>query len=290
VNAQSPEVTHNTWTTGTAMPTARMGAAAVAFGKNIYVIGGYYVNDITGVNEIYNTKTHSWTNGAPDPAVRAFVAYAVVNKILYIFGGSNGSEILNVTESYNPATNTWTTLAPMPFSAETGVAVADKDVIYVMGGQVNGGYLTNVASYNTTTNTWTEEAPLLVATGWQAVGLFGKTIVSADGANNADYLGSEGYNIKENTWADLPSDPMPRIVGCSAVIKGELYVAGGNNGSSLTLNESYNPKTQAWTTLAPMPNGTDNEAASAVSGGRMYCFGGGLFDQVVYNNVQIYQP
>jgi N-acetylneuraminic acid mutarotase len=159
-----------------------------------------------------------------------------------------------------------------------------------MGGQDDSGYLTNVASYNTTTNTWTEEAPLLVPTGWEAVGLLGTTIVAADGGNNSGYEGSEGYTIKKNTWADLPSDPTPRLVGCYAVIKGELYVAGGNNGSNLTINESYNPKTKSWTTLAAMPEGIDISAASAESGGRLYCFGGGTFDQIVYDNVQIYQP
>lgn len=290
VGAQNPEVTHNTWTSGTPMPTARMGAAAAAVGTNIYVIGGYYVNDITGVNEIYNTKTNKWTTGAPDPATRAFVAYAVVNKILYVFGGSNGSELLNVTESYDPATDTWTTLAPVPYVAETAAAVADKDVIYVIGGQDSSGYVTNVASYNTTTNTWTEETPLMVPTGWEAVGLLGATVVAADGGNSSSYVGSEGYNVKKNTWVDLPADPTPRLVGCYAVIKGKLYLAGGNNGSNLTLNESYNPKTKSWTTLAPMPEGIQTNAASAEAGGRLFCFGGGLFDQIVYNNVQIYQP
>ena len=31
-------------------------------------------------------------------------------------------------------------------------------------------------------------------------------------------------------------------------------------------------------------------AASAESGGRLYCFGGGMYEQIVYDNVQIYQP
>src|ERR1700690_2704721 len=101
INAQSAQVSHNTWTSGTPMPTARMGAAAGAIGKNIYVIDGYFVNDITGVNEVYNPKTNNWTTGASDPHPRAFVAYAVVNKkILYVFGGSDGSQILSLTESY----------------------------------------------------------------------------------------------------------------------------------------------------------------------------------------------
>ena len=287
-----PEVNHNTWTTGTAMPTARMGAAAGAIGKNIYVIGGYYVNDIIGVNEIYNPKTNKWTTGTSDPHPRAFVAYAVVNKILYVIGGSDGSEILSLTESYNPATDTWTTLAPMPYAVQTASAVADKDIIYVIGGQDNG-FFANVASYNTTTNTWTEEAPLLVDKGWSAVGLLGTTIVSAGGSNGSARIGdNEGYSVKKNTWAELPADPTPRTVGCYAAIKGQLYVAGGldANGNSLTLNEAYNPKTKSWTTLDSLPLATDDGAGSAESGGRLYCFGGGTFDQIVYNNVQIYQP
>ena len=96
VKAQTPEVTHNTWTTGASMPTARMTAAAIAVGTNIHVIDGYTPGGFTGVHEIYNTKKNTWTTGTPDPNTRGFVAYAVVNKILYIFGGSNGSEILDI--------------------------------------------------------------------------------------------------------------------------------------------------------------------------------------------------
>jgi N-acetylneuraminic acid mutarotase len=292
VNAQDPAVNHNTWTSGTAMPTARMGAAAGAIKTNIYVVGGYNNSAVFGVNEIYNPKTDKWTTGASDPNPRAFVASAVVNKILYVFGGSNFSELLSLTESYNPATNTWTTLAPMPYVQESASAVAVKNVIYVMGGQDYSGFITSVASYNTTTNTWTEEAPLLIAKGWSAVGLLGTSVVDADGsAGGGEYFGeNEGYNAKKNSWAELTADPTPREAGCYAAIKGQLYVAGGNNGSLLTLNEAYSAKTKSWTTLAPIPQGVWGAVASAEAGGRMYCFGGGHYQQTVYDYVQIYQP
>jgi hypothetical protein len=289
LKAQTAEVTHNTWTTGTAMPTARMGAAAGVIGAYIYVIDGYTPSAMLGVNEIYNIKKNTWTTGAPDPNPRGFVASAVVNKIIYIFGGSAGG-ILNLTESYNPKTNTWTTLAPMPYVAQSASAVADKDVIYVIGGNDND-FLTNVASYNTTTNTWTEEAPLLQMKGWAAGALVGTTIVAADGSDACCYLGdNEAYDLKKNTWTELTADATPRAVGCYAVIKAQLYVAGGVDPNNLTVNESYDLKTNAWTTLAPMPQGILHAAASAESGGRMYCFGGGEFEQTVYDNVQIYQP
>ncbi len=294
VNAQNPEVTHNTWTTGVPLPTARMGAAAGAVGANIYVIDGYNNSAILGVNEIYNTKKNTWSTGSSDPNPRAFVSSAVVNKILYVFGGSNGSEILDLTESYNPATKTWTTLAPMPYTQQGASAVADKDVIYLIGGvNMDGQYLTNVASYNTTTNTWSEESPVLVAKYYSAAGLLGTTVVAADAPNGSGFVGdNEGYNVKENTWTELTADPTPRITACWAAIKGELYAAGGNdnNGDLLTLNESYNAKTKTWTTLAPMPVGIWFAAASATAGGKLYCFGGGHFQQSVNDNVQIYQP
>jgi len=288
---QVPPVNHDTWTSGAALPTARMGAAAGAIGKDIYVVDGYNNSAVFGVNEIYNIKTNTWTTGASDPNPRAFTAYAVVNKILYVFGGSNFSALLSLTESYNPATNTWTTLAPMPYVQESASAVAVKDVIYVMGGQGYDGYLTNVASYNTTTNTWTEEAPLLASKGWSAVGKLGASIVNADGVAGAGgYADAEGYNAKKNTWAELTADPTPRETGCFAAIKNQLYVAGGNNGSLLTLNEAYSPKTKSWTTLAPIPQEVWGAVASAESGGRMYCFGGGHYQETVYGYVQIYQP
>jgi hypothetical protein len=102
-----------------------------------------------------------------------------------------------------------------------------------------------------------------------------------------------GQNVSidcENTWTELTADPTPREAGCYAAIKGQLYVAGGNNGSLLALNEAYDPKTKSWATLAPIPQEVWGAVASAEAGGRMYCLGGGHYQQTVYNYVQIYQP
>ena len=284
-------IVHNSWRSGAALPTARLGAAAGAIGSDIFVIGGYTLNGAIGNNDIYNPDKNTWTSGAADPNPRAFAAYAVVNKKLYIFGGSNGSALLSVAEAYDPATNSWSTLAPVPYVQESASAVADKDVIYVIGGQNLTNYLTTVESYNTTTNTWTEEAPLLVAKGWSAVSLLGTTVVSADGSNSSGNLGdNEGYNTGNNTWTELTADPTPRTPGCGAAINGKLYVAGGTTPTMITLNEAYNPGTKTWATLAPMPQAPGYAAGSAVAGGNLYCFGGGIFLQKVFDYVQIYQP
>jgi len=284
-------IVHNSWSSGTALPIARMGAAAGAVGSDIYVIGGYTLNGAIGNNDVYNPEKNSWTSGAADPNPRAFAAYAVVNKKLYIFGGSNGSALLSVAEAYDPATNSWSTLAPVPYVQESASAVADKDVIYVIGGQNLTNYLTTVESYNTTTNTWTAEASLPDAQGWAAVGLLGTTVVAADGSNGSINLGiNQGYNVTNNTWSELTADPTPRVPGCSGVMNGKLYVGGGLTSTMINLNEDYNPGTKKWATLAPMPQAPGFAAGSAVDGGNLYCFGGGVFLTNVYDYVQIYQP
>lgn len=299
VVAQAPAVSHNTWTSGTALPTARFGAFAGAVGKNIYVIGGATTSgyQATGVNEIYNTKTNKWTTGAPDPTPRELGASAVVDGILYVIGGStSGSNPVALVEAYDPVSNTWKTKSPMPTAMNSMPAVVDKNVIYVIGGYNPNAqvWYDTVEAYNTTTDAWTEELPLLLAKSWEAIGLLGSTIVAADGniaPNGNSTNESEGYNVKKNIWTELTPDPTARQQSCFAAIKGQLYVAGGfANGTTLSVNEAYNAKTKSWASLAAIPNAVQTPASATV-GGRLYCFGGssaGLGN--IFDYVQIYQP
>jgi uncharacterized repeat protein (TIGR03803 family) len=289
---------HDSWSIGKTMPTARFGAFAGAIGTNIYVVGGATNSgyQVTNVNEIYNTQTNTWKTGAPLPTARELGASAVVKGILYVVGGSTGgSNPQNVVEAYNPVSNTWTTKAPMPTARNSMPAAVYNNIIYVIGGydpntQV---WYDVVESYNPSTDTWTEEAPLPVATAWEAVGLLGSTIVSADGQiSPGTPVGSnDGYNPKTNTWTGLTADATPRLETCFAAISGQLYVAGGANATQvLNVNEAYSATTKKWTTLASMPNALETPGSATV-GGRLYCVGGSSSNLgSVYNYVQIYQP
>jgi uncharacterized repeat protein (TIGR03803 family) len=282
---------HDSWSSGAAMPTARMGAFTGAVGTNIHVIGGLIAGGgLVDVNEIYNTKTNKWTTGTPDPTARWAGASAVVNGIVYLFGGSNGA-FINLVEAYNPASKTWSTKSPMPTIRQGAAAVVDKNIVYVIGGENNSGFLATVESYNTTTDTWTTEASLLAARSFPAAGLLGTTPVAADGNNSSAYVGdNEGYNTTLNTWTTLTADPAPRTQGCFSAITGQLYVAGGTGTSGqLSLNEAYSSTKKSWATLTPMPNGV-SLTGSAQAGGLLYCFGGGIYPSTAYNYLQIYQP
>ncbi len=291
-----PAVSHDTWSSGTPMPKAIMGAAAAVLGKRIFLLGGAYDWNLTGVLDtlVYNPASNTWSKGVPLPAPIFNPSAAVVNNVLYVFGGVDGSTYLNTVWAYSLQTKTWSAKSPMPTERQCpGLVVAKNNTIYVIGGNIDWTRLNNVDSYNPATDTWTEEAPLLIGRSCPTIGLIGTRIVATDGdTSDGDNGDNEGYSPFTNTWKTEAPDPTPRDAACGGSIGSLLYVAGGYVGGSsiLTVTETFDGSDNTWTTLAPMPQGT-MWAASAVYNGQLYCFGGAVgWDGTVLNNVQIYQP
>lgn len=96
----------NSWTTKTAMPTARTQLSAAAVDGLIYVIGGdrppYNFQDI---NEVYDPAADSWDTRAAMPTARTVSGVGVANGVIYIIGGnkSPGSTLASENETYVPA-------------------------------------------------------------------------------------------------------------------------------------------------------------------------------------------
>jgi len=293
-------IVHNSWSSGAVMPTAVKSAAAGMINNQIYVVGG--VNSaatVVGNNQIYNPATNTWSTGAALPATTYAAASAVVKNVLYVISGTNdGTTLTNAVWAYNPTTNTWFGKAAIPTARVAAAAAVQNNIIYVIGGQdVSANSLTTVESYNPATNTWKTEAPLLVAKSFHSAGLLGSMIVATGGQTSVGvYTGdNEGYNASTNSWKSLTADPTARGRDCAGAISGQWYVAGGYSGGgagtpALTLTELFAPSTNKWTTLAPMPQGSQAPGA-AVYGGQLYCFGGAAAQAgTVLNKVQIYQP
>jgi len=314
VDGSAPTVVHNTWSSGTAMPLAlEFTMAGVLTSKvggvltsQIYVVGGVTTSAVVANNQIYNPVAKTWSRAAAIPMPTFDGAVVVMKNVLYIFGGSNdGSTCTNAVWAYNPKTNSWSAKAAMPTSRCSAAASVENNIIYVIGGVTPPSMrLNTVESYNPATNTWTEEAPLLVGKSEASVGLVkvsvgGKivqTIIAADGYTASGDTGdNEGYNATANSWKSLASDPTVRHEACTGSIGGKLYLAGGSNnqGTSLTVTESFNLSKNKWTTQASMPQAVTG-TGSVVNKGLLYCFGGGdrnsQFQGNVFNYVQIYQP
>jgi N-acetylneuraminic acid mutarotase len=74
----------------------------------------------------------------------------------------------------------------------------------------------------------------------------------------------------------------------------QIYAIGGRTGSLfgegtiLNVNEVYDPATDNWATLAPLPIGVSDNYATVAFDGRIYVFGGATNPDTIINTVQIY--
>jgi len=303
--SQNPAVTHNTWSSGTAMATAVWGPAVGVLEGQIYVVGGYNASlnpSIRGDTQIYNPATNSWSAGAPLPTPVFLASAAVVKNVLYVIGGATGTApgaVTDVVWAYNPKTKTWSSKAPIPMARSQASAVVENSIIYVMGGTNGGQTFNDVESYNPATDTWTQETPIpaadslpiAYAAGRMGTRLTGFTIVITGGGSPGEiWAGTEGYNAFTNTWTALADDPTPRFGQCGGSTGTRLYVAGGYNGTGvLTVTEAFKLSKNAWKTLAPMPTAAVL-GGSAVYKGLLYCIGGLDVNRFPLSTVQIYQP
>src|ERR1022692_4252298 len=100
--AQTAAVTHNTWSTGAPMPTARVDPSVGVLRGQIYAVGGYNGATLTDT-QIYNPATNTWSTGVPLPTPLGDAATAVVKNVLHIIGGTTDKQTpTNTVWAYNP--------------------------------------------------------------------------------------------------------------------------------------------------------------------------------------------
>lgn len=152
----------DTWTTKTAMPTARAEFKANVDDDKIYAISGLIANlpgpILTNSTEIYDPSTSTWSEGIPIPTPVFTFASAVLDSKIYVIGGQlNGFTAAN--QIFNPATGNWSLGAPLPTLTVQAVGVATTGTyaperVYVIGGRLNGP-VDSTQIYDPANDTWT---------------------------------------------------------------------------------------------------------------------------------------
>jgi N-acetylneuraminic acid mutarotase len=273
---QAAKVHHNSWSSKKPLASVLCSGAA-AIGTKIYVVGGIDSSlAILSTNQIYDTATNTWSKGKAMPTARWCPGAAVAN----------------------PKHNSWSEKAPLPIS-DSPVAVVDGGLIYALGGYSSGsGRLANVYLYNPKANSWTSRQSMKVGRSNPAVGTIGKAIVVADGiTNNGVTTETEVYTPQTGRWKVVKANSTARTAGCSSVVNGKLYFAGGElgGGSAPDTNvlEVYDLKTNAWASKASTSQATVAPAFAAVRG-LVYCIGGASSGNpngaTFYKDTQVYRP
>jgi len=268
-----------TWTTRSPLLEARQEVGVAVLQGRIYVAGGFR-QDRSSANtvEVYDPALDRWTMAAPMPQGLNHPAAAVAGDRLYVLGGDNGSGAVATNYEYDPRSGVWTTKAPMPTARSAPMAAVIGNRIYVAGGAPDQAGRT-LEAYDPANDSWTSLPPMPTGRNHVAGGAIGGKLYVVGGRPPLTLAVMEVFDPSTANWETRAPMPTGRSGHAAAVVNGCLYVFGGEGNPNATSGvfsqaESYDPGSNAWTTLAPMPSPRHGVGAAAV-GNRIYLPGGG---------------
>jgi N-acetylneuraminic acid mutarotase len=177
--------------------------------------------------------TIGWSTKTPMPTARKGLVAAEVKGEVYAIGGWN-DRCMDAVEQYDPSTDTWAARSPLPTAVYAPAAAVASGIVYVFGGNYDDP-------------------------------LFGHTV--------------QAYDPRTDSWTAKSPMPTGRYRTAAVELNGLIYVIGGEcNGTdstdySMNTVEEYNPRTDTWTTKAPLLTGR-TDLAAAVIGNKIYAVGG----------------
>jgi hypothetical protein len=285
-------INDDSWTTKTAMPTARSGLGVAVVNGKIYAIGGLNDDGYLATCEEYDPAANSWVAKKSMPTPRSNFAVAVVENKIYVIGGLTGDDTpTGVNEVYDPAIDMWENKTSMPTPRWLLQANAVNAKIYLIGGL--GGRNVNEV-YDPATDAWTKKTPPPTS-----VDDYASVVV-----DNKIYLigGHEGYGSYSNqvqiydpendNWSSGQQAPQKAVYAAAGVTSGviaptRVYVFGVTEPVGIgvnigvrvpsIINQVFDPESDSWTIGASPPTNRINMGVAVVDD-KLYAIGGSTYE------------
>lgn len=273
------------WETAAPIPQGAEEVYGIAAGGKLYVFGGLAPGwKPMGMVVEYDPAVNRWTRKRDMPQFIHHVALAESGGKIYMFGGYTLPEkgaaswvpVTNAWE-YDPTADSWRALAPVPTARGSANAVALNGKIHVIGGaafQVNTQGIPHPSRlralgthevYDPASNAWSSRTEMPTPRNHASAATINNRIYVVGGrigsvfipnANNVDLV--EEYDPSADRWDIKAPMPTPRSASAWGVHNGRIYVAGGeirhrDIWGAYTAVEAFDPKSDTWTRLPPMP-------------------------------------
>lgn len=183
-----------------------------------------------------------WKQAPSVPSVRTEVAVALLDGKIYVLGGFTPKGVTDQVEVWDPTTGKWESRSPLPHPLHHTTATVVDEKLYVIGGFHSGMW--------TPVNTVYE------------------------------------YDPQKDKWREKAPMPTARGALAAGALDGKIYAVGGALRKFFGLknsaaNEVYDPKSDRWSLLAPIPTPRDHLTVSTHKG-KLYAIGGRI--DVNYNH------
>ncbi|MBI2815431.1 MAG: hypothetical protein HYX72_00680 [Acidobacteria bacterium] len=272
------------WERRAPFPVEATEVAAAAIGLKVYVVGGLLPTGSTNRLFIYDSFTDTWTEGAPLPVDGGVdhANVAALNGKFYFLGGIRigSSFVTGRTFEYDPGTNEWTERASMPTPRGASGVAALAGRIYVAGGIAAGGSVNTFEAFDPLTNSWTTLPAMPTARDHLTAQAVNGKFYTIAGRRDRDLNVNEEYDPMLGRWSQRAPIPTARGGLGSGTIGGRIQVFGGEGASgtaegTFSQNEEYDPATNTWSALAPMPTPRHGIYGATMDGNRIFVPSGG---------------
>lgn len=259
-----------------------------------------------------------WTARADMPWATQEIYAAVLDGKVWTAGGlvarPGGMHINDRTAIYDPATDIWTEGPRLPQPRHHPMLVSDEGRVWAFGGydRRDGGDWTAMTDvWATDRGVWAQVGQMpsrLCETVGLALGdgihlVSGRSPIAEANGEWSDQGDVDSHLVliaSENRWETARPIPMARNSAAGAVLDGKLWVAGGRTvqGGGTGRLDRYDPATDTWDTLAPIPVSRSGQQAGgglamAATDGKLVAFGGEWFQRGgggVFAETWIYDP
>lgn len=268
INAtEAYNLTADTWTEKTSMPTSRSYFGTAVYQNKIYCVGGLILSRdeiekaSTGINEVYDPSTDTWKTKTPMPTARyGFEANTVDGKI-YVIGGWVQSENMGEhvgksaqVDIYDPLTDTWSVGKSLPTAVACYSSAVVDDRIYVISGISVGSTITNITQiYDPKIDDWVFGASIPIGVKNAGAGaITGNNMLKAVyvvGGSSASaplngQIVNQIYFVEGDSWGSAEPMPIDKSGLRVAVVNNTLFAVGGGHNiftPSSTTNMQYIP-------------------------------------------------
>jgi non-specific serine/threonine protein kinase len=222
------------------------------------------------------------------------VSAAVWNGEIWVSGGLTAStKATTATQAYDPTKDTWRAGPALPVGVDHAMLVTYRNQLMLIGGfRPRGGV--SVASpqvliYDDSAGHWVPGPSLHYPRAAAAAAVVGDKIVVVGGRIGSKLV-SQTEVYDGTAWHDGASIPVPGDHLAAASDRSYLYAVGGRKFDSrhnTTAVQRYEPATDRWTSLPPLPKPVSG-AGAAIINGQLLVAGGENTTPAAVSTVQAY--